>query len=142
MASLINAEFSGQEAPQIAIPAAELVALVRLIESNSITRAQAREALREAVRTGKPVDEVVKAKGLSALLDEQAIAGLIGRVLAARPEALGEARKDKKAFNFLVGQVLREEPKAQPSLVAKLLAKRIAGTRASGSPSAPDSQKT
>jgi Asp-tRNA(Asn)/Glu-tRNA(Gln) amidotransferase B subunit len=52
---------------------------------------------------------------------------LVEKVLAARPGALDEARRDKKAFNYLVGQVLREEPKAQPAVVAKVLAKRLRG---------------
>jgi aspartyl-tRNA(Asn)/glutamyl-tRNA(Gln) amidotransferase subunit B len=98
---------------------------VRMIESNSITRAQAKDALREALRTGKPLREVVRGKKPSAVVDERAIAAIIEKVVAARPEAISEARKDKKAFNYLVGQVLKEEPRAQPAVAAKLLAQRL-----------------
>jgi len=105
----------------------EFVGVVRMVESGSITRAQAKEAIREALRTGDPLGQVVQLKNLSAVVEEGAIAALVEKVVAARPGALDEARRDKKAFNYLVGQVLREEPKAQPAVVAKVLAKRLRG---------------
>ncbi len=107
-----------------AIPPQAFVDLVGMIVSSSITRAQAKEALREALRTGNRPADIVRAKNLSAVVDEKAIGAAIDRVLAERPEALGEARGDKKAFSYLVGLVLKAEPKAQPGLVAKLLSQR------------------
>ena len=98
-----------------------------MIGSSAITRAQAKEALREALRSGRRVGDVVKQKNLSVVVDERAIAALIDRVVAARPGALDEARGDKKSFSYLVGQVLKEEPNAQPGVVAKLLAQRLRG---------------
>jgi aspartyl-tRNA(Asn)/glutamyl-tRNA(Gln) amidotransferase subunit B len=128
MASLIVGELSGRSsATGIAISPEELVGLVRMMESNSITRAHARDTLREALRKGKPLREVVRGKEGSAVVDERAIAAIIEKVVAARPEAISEARKDKKAFNYLVGQVLKEEPRAQPAVAAKLLARRLRG---------------
>jgi aspartyl-tRNA(Asn)/glutamyl-tRNA(Gln) amidotransferase subunit B len=128
MAGLIVGELSvAAVAGAHPIAPEEFVGLVRMVESSSITRAQAKEALREALRTGRPVRQVVQLKGLSAVVDEGALASVIEKVVAARPGALDEARGDKKAFNYLVGQVLREEPKAQPAVVAKLLAKRLRG---------------
>jgi len=128
MASLIVGELSGRSsATGIAISPEELVGLVRMMESNSITRAQARDTLREALRKGKPLRDVVRGKEGSAVVDERAIAAIIEKVVAARPEAISEAREDKKAFNYLVGQVLKEEPRAQPAVAAKLLAQRLRG---------------
>ena len=98
-----------------------------MIESNAITRAQAKEALREAMRTGEPVLGVIQAKQLSAVVDEKAIAAVIEKVVASRPESVDDARSDKKAFSYLVGQVLKEEPRAQPAVVARLLAQRLRG---------------
>lgn len=108
-----------------AVPAGDFVALVKMVESSAITRAQAKEALREAARAGKPVLEVVRERRLSAVADEGAIAAVIEKVVGSRPGSLDEARKDKKAFSYLVGQVLKEEPKAQPAVVARLLAQRL-----------------
>jgi len=126
MAGLIVGGFSGDAMSEgRAATPEEFVELVRMIESSSITRAQAKEALRESLRTGKPVRKVVELRNLSAVVDEGAIAAVIEKVVAARPEALAEARSDKKAFSYLVGQVLKEEPKAQPGVVAKLLARRL-----------------
>jgi aspartyl-tRNA(Asn)/glutamyl-tRNA(Gln) amidotransferase subunit B len=126
MAGLIVGELSGGAiAGPRAMTPEEFVGLVRMVESSSITRAQAKEAIRESLRTGKPVRQVVQLRNLSAVVDETAIAVIIERVAAARPEAVVEARSDKKAFNYMVGQVLKEEPKAQPAVVAKLLAQRL-----------------
>jgi len=128
MAGLIVGELSARPLPAAgALPPEDFAALVKMIETSAITRAQAKEALREGLRTGHRVVDVVKQKNLSAVVDERAIAALIDRVVAARPGALEEARGDKKSFSYLVGQVLKEEPKAQPGVVAKLLAQRLHG---------------
>ena len=128
MAGLIVGELSGGALPAAsALPPEEFVALVKMVESSAITRAQAKEALREALRSGRPIREVVEQKDMSAVVDERAIAALIESVVAARPGAIEEARGDKKSFSYLVGQVLKEEPRAQPGVVAKLLAKRLGG---------------
>ena len=126
MAGLIVGELSGEVAPGSArVTPEDFVELAKMVDSGSITRAQAKEALREAMKTGRPAHQVVQQRHLSAVADEGAIGSLIDKVLKARPEALAEARADKKAFSYLVGQVLKEEPKAQPGVVAKLLAQRI-----------------
>jgi len=128
IASLIVGELSGRSsATRDAITPEEFVELVRMLESSSITRAQARDMLREAFRTGKPLRDLVRGKVGSAVVDEGAIADIIEKVVAARPEAIAEARNDKKAFNYLVGQVLKEEPRALPAIAAKLLERRLRG---------------
>ncbi|HUH99762.1 MAG TPA: Asp-tRNA(Asn)/Glu-tRNA(Gln) amidotransferase GatCAB subunit B, partial [Nitrososphaerales archaeon] len=126
MAGLIVGELSGgaiTAGPKVTPEA--FVELVKMVESNSITRPQAKEALREALRQGKAPVDIVKSRQFSAVIDEKAIAAVIDRVASSRPEALSDARSDKKAFSYFVGQVLKEEPKAQPSVVAKLLSQRL-----------------
>ncbi|HVB95709.1 MAG TPA: Asp-tRNA(Asn)/Glu-tRNA(Gln) amidotransferase subunit GatB [Nitrososphaerales archaeon] len=126
MAGLMVGELSANAtAAARVVPPVEFVGLVRMVESSSITRAQGKEALREALRTGRAVAEVVRSKKLSAVVDEQAIAAVIERVVSSSPGALEQALGDKKAFSYLVGQVLKAEPKAQPGIVAKLLAQRL-----------------
>jgi aspartyl-tRNA(Asn)/glutamyl-tRNA(Gln) amidotransferase subunit B len=133
MAGLITGELServddgeGSRQGGRSITPDEFVGLVRMIVSGAITRSQAKEALREARRSGKPAREVVLAKGLVALSDEGAIAAVIERVVAQHgPEVVDGAASDKKSFSYLVGQVLKEERRAQPAVVARLLAKRL-----------------
>jgi aspartyl-tRNA(Asn)/glutamyl-tRNA(Gln) amidotransferase subunit B len=126
MAGLIVGELEGGAVTgEHPLSPRDFVGLVQMVASNSISRAQAKEALRESIRSGRPVGEIVKLKNLSVVVDERAIGEVIERVIAAAPEALREAEGDKKAFSYLVGQVLKAEPKAQPSVVARLLAKRI-----------------
>ena len=40
-------------------------------------------------------------------------------------ETIGLEVPSEKAFNYLVGQVLKEEPRAQPAVAAKLLAQKL-----------------
>ena len=40
-------------------------------------------------------------------------------------DTASDAKKNPKAFNYLIGQVLRLEPGADPKLVAKTLARML-----------------
>ncbi|MDA4118344.1 MAG: Asp-tRNA(Asn)/Glu-tRNA(Gln) amidotransferase subunit GatB [Thaumarchaeota archaeon] len=126
MASFIVAEMGGESGiPTDRVPPDQFVELVGLVESRSITRAQAKEALREMAQTGKSVKEVVERKRFSAISDEEAISGIVEKVVSAVPDVLAKARSDQKVFGFLVGQVLKQEPSAEPRVVAKVLAERV-----------------
>ena len=126
MAGLIVGTISADEASGENPPTPEeFVDLVRSVESGSITRAQAKEALREAIRAKVPVEDVIRRRGLSAIDDEDAIAAIVDRIVSTMPDTLAQAQGDKKAFSYLVGQVIKAEPKAQPGVVAKLLSQRL-----------------
>jgi aspartyl-tRNA(Asn)/glutamyl-tRNA(Gln) amidotransferase subunit B len=124
MASLIVEEMGGESGIQSVTPG-EFVELIRLVDSSAITRAQAKEALREVARTGKSVKEVVKTSRFSAISDEETISRMVETVISRKPQMLVEAKRDQKVFGYLVGQVLKEEPRAEPRLVAKVLAQRL-----------------
>jgi Asp-tRNA(Asn)/Glu-tRNA(Gln) amidotransferase B subunit len=126
MASFIVAEMGGESGvPTGRVSPDEFVELIRMVESKAITRAQAKEALREVAHTGKSAKETVKARRLSAISDEDAIAALVEKVVSSKPGMLTQARGDQKVFGYLVGQVLKLEPTAEPRVVAKVLAQRV-----------------
>jgi aspartyl-tRNA(Asn)/glutamyl-tRNA(Gln) amidotransferase subunit B len=126
MAGFIVAEMGGESGvPTGRVSPDEFVELIRMVESKAITRAQAKEALREVARTGKSAKETVKARRLSAISDEDAIAALVEKVVSSKPGVLTQARGDQKVFGYLVGQVLKLEPTAEPRVVAKVLAQRV-----------------
>ncbi len=54
----------------------------------------------------------------------ESITGLVERVLREERRGRTKRRANPKAFNYLVGQVLRLEPKADAKLVAKTIARR------------------
>ena len=110
---------------KIPISAADFSELVSFIDDKRITRAQAREVLREAVATRASPRKIVESRGLSAVTDESAIEKIVDRVLALRPELAEEARSNQKVFSYIIGQVLKEESKAEPKLIAKAISKRL-----------------
>jgi len=101
--------------------------LMNRLYSGSITSLQAKEVYEEMLSQRKTADEIIKSKNLSAVADEATVGKALDRVIAARPELLAQARADQKAFSYLIGQVLKEEPSAEPRVVAKLVSQRVRG---------------
>ncbi len=99
--------------------------LFSLVQGKRITRSQAREVLRDAVTTRRSPRAIVESRGVSAVTDRSAIERVVDRVLAQRPELAEEARSDQKVFSYLIGQVLKEESKAEPRLVARAISERL-----------------
>ena len=114
-------ELEGPNPPVTPQALAELLAMVR---EGKATRKQAREILREMVSTGKGPSQLIGGESRGVVNDEEHIAGLVRRVLG-EGKAGADARKNPKAFNYLVGQVLALEPRADPRLVAKAIAKML-----------------
>ena len=129
LASFIMSEFGGQSARQAEIPvsAESFVGLVAMVKGRKVTRNQAREVLKEMAASGKSAMEVVASKGISSLSEEGALERVIEKVMLERPELASQAGRDKKAFNYLIGLVLKEQPRAEPGAVARLLARRTSG---------------
>lgn len=98
------------------------------IISGGISRASARAALPELVRTGRAVSELVSEMGLGAVSDESELAGIVGEVLAQEGDAARQARANPQAVNYLVGMVMkrtggRADPKVTLGLIKKGLGK-------------------
>ncbi|MDA4122865.1 MAG: Asp-tRNA(Asn)/Glu-tRNA(Gln) amidotransferase subunit GatB [Thaumarchaeota archaeon] len=106
------------------LKAGDLVELLKMLESKEATRGQAKEIFRGMMTTGKGLAELGKSTRTGVVLDESSITGLVEQVLR-ESDAVEKAKSDPKAFNYLVGQVLRLEPKADAKLVAKTLARKI-----------------
>jgi aspartyl-tRNA(Asn)/glutamyl-tRNA(Gln) amidotransferase subunit B len=124
LASFMMSEFGGQT--DVPVSPAAFVGLMAMIKERRVTRNQAKEVLREMVRSGGTAEAVVASKGLSSVVEEGAIESVVERVAGERPDLVSKAAADKKAFNYLIGLVLKEQPGAEPQVVAKLLARRTA----------------
>ncbi|UXD21251.1 glutamyl-tRNA amidotransferase subunit B [Ignicoccus pacificus DSM 13166] len=105
------------------LKAEHLKELFQLIDSGKITLNQAKEVVfPEMLLSGKPPSEIAKEKGLFVVRDEEKLREVIREVMEKNPKAVEDAKKSKKAINFLVGQVMKAtRGKADPKLVRKLI---------------------
>jgi aspartyl-tRNA(Asn)/glutamyl-tRNA(Gln) amidotransferase subunit B len=105
----------------------KLAELIGLIEAGTISGKIAKSVLPEMAETGRRAAEIVEARGLLQVSDEQAIVAVIEEVLATHPDERQRYREGKtKLFGYFVGQVMRRtQGKANPSLVNKLLKERL-----------------
>jgi aspartyl-tRNA(Asn)/glutamyl-tRNA(Gln) amidotransferase subunit B len=88
--------------------AASLAHLVGEVVAGRLSRPNAKEVLAEHVAGGRPVPDIVAARGLSQISDPDAVGRLVEEVLAANPAAVADYRAGKpQAVGFLVGQAMK-----------------------------------
>ncbi|HEX3084534.1 MAG TPA: Asp-tRNA(Asn)/Glu-tRNA(Gln) amidotransferase subunit GatB, partial [Pyrinomonadaceae bacterium] len=112
-------ENAGVTADKSPVPAAELGALVTIIDEGKISGKQAKDVLVEMFATGKSAAAIVAEKGLVQVSDTGEIDRVIDEVVAASPNQLEQYRSGKEAlFGFFVGQVMKaSKGKANPKVV-------------------------
>jgi len=122
-------EVNGLSASASPVPAAELGALVRLIDEAKISGKQGKDVLVEMFRTGKSAATIVEEQGLVQVSDTGEIDSLIDSVIAANPDQLANYRAGKEAlFGFFVGQVIKaSKGKANPKIVNERLKAKLQG---------------
>jgi aspartyl-tRNA(Asn)/glutamyl-tRNA(Gln) amidotransferase subunit B len=110
------------------IAPAGLAALLRLIESGTISGKIAKTVFAAMLESGKDPGQIVKERGLIQITDEDALAGTVREVLAANPQSVADFKSGKQqAVGFLVGQVMKATGgKANPQSVNKLLREELA----------------
>jgi aspartyl-tRNA(Asn)/glutamyl-tRNA(Gln) amidotransferase subunit B len=121
---LENAGLTAEKSP---VPAAELGALVRMIDEGKISGKQGKDVLVEMFATGKSAAAVVKERGLVQVSDTGEIDRVIDEVMAASPQQLEHYRSGKEAlFGFFVGQVMKaSKGKANPKVVNERLKRKL-----------------
>jgi aspartyl-tRNA(Asn)/glutamyl-tRNA(Gln) amidotransferase subunit B len=109
------------------IAPAQLAAILRLQDAQTIGGPGAKQVVEEVFRTGADPAEVVREKGLAQVSDEGAIESAVDRVLAASPSEVERYRGgNKKLLGFFVGQVMKEmKGKGNPAVVNALLKKKL-----------------
>jgi len=120
-------ESAGITAGESPILAAELGALVRLIDEDKISGKQGKDVLVEMFRSGKPAAAVVAERGLIQVSDTGEIDRVIEEVIAASPNQLEQYRSGKETlFGFFVGQVMKaSKGKANPKVVNERLREKL-----------------
>jgi aspartyl-tRNA(Asn)/glutamyl-tRNA(Gln) amidotransferase subunit B len=101
--------------------------LFQLIDSGKVTLNQAKEIIfPEMLKTGKSPVEIAKEKNVFVVRDEDKLREIVRGVIKNNPKAVEDAKKSKKAINFLVGQVMKTtRGKADPKLVRKLIEEEL-----------------
>jgi aspartyl-tRNA(Asn)/glutamyl-tRNA(Gln) amidotransferase subunit B len=109
------------------VPAANLAALLALIDKGTISGSMAKDVFETMYASGQTADAIVAAEGLAQIDDESQIAGLIADVLIAHPDAVAQYRGGKTTtFGFFVGKVMQAAAgKANPRRVNELLKRAL-----------------
>jgi aspartyl-tRNA(Asn)/glutamyl-tRNA(Gln) amidotransferase subunit B len=106
------------------ISARQLAGLLARIQDGTLSGKLAKQVFEVMWSEGGEADAIIEVKGLKQVSDAGEIERIIDAVLAANAKSVGEFRAGKeKAFNALVGQVM----KASPAQVNDLLRKKLGG---------------
>ena len=96
------------------------------IQSGKLTRASAKNALYEIVKSGKNLSQVVSDLDLGNVSDESEILKIVEQVISEEPQAVEQAKSNPQTINFLVGKVMQKtKGKADPQMTLELLKKKI-----------------
>jgi aspartyl-tRNA(Asn)/glutamyl-tRNA(Gln) amidotransferase subunit B len=106
----------------------QLGEMLEMVDDGTISRKIAKEVFSEMFTTGKAPKEIVKEKGLLQIKDEDELKKVVDIIISQNPDAVKDYRDGKKkAFGFLVGQIMREtKGRANPQMVNQILKERLA----------------
>jgi aspartyl-tRNA(Asn)/glutamyl-tRNA(Gln) amidotransferase subunit B len=104
-----------------------LAGLIRLVVNGEINQNTAKTVLAEVFNTGRPVDEIVLARGLRQISDTTVISDIVHRVLQENPEQVTALLGGKEGVGrWLFGQVMRAaQGRANPQIIQRELDKQI-----------------
>jgi aspartyl-tRNA(Asn)/glutamyl-tRNA(Gln) amidotransferase subunit B len=103
------ARLEDREPAQTALTPAALAALVALVAESKVTAAAAREVLDELISAGGDPAAIVATRGLETLADDDGLAEIVARAIAADPAAAEQVRSgNAKAIGALIGPIMRE----------------------------------
>lgn len=111
------------------IPPEHLGGLIALIEKQTITTRMAKKIIDDMIkRPEKSPEDIIKGNAdYVPLSDASAISPIVDQVLKDNPQSIIDFQKGrKKAFAFLVGQVMKQtKGKANPEIVNTLIHKKL-----------------
>ena len=125
LARLMNA--NRLEFAEIRLTPAHLVGLLRLVDGNTISGKIAKTVFEEMFATGVQAEEVVKARGLLQISDQDELGRLAEEAISANPASVQDFLAGKeKALGFLVGQIMKATGgQANPGLINQVLREKL-----------------
>jgi len=105
----------------------QLARLLKMTEVGAISGKIAKTVLGEMLASGAEPEEIVKAKGLVQMSDEDQLVALVREILAANPDQIQQFREGKtKVMGFFVGQLMQKtKGQANPQLANKLFQQEL-----------------
>lgn len=105
----------------------QLAKMLDMIDGGKISGKIAKDVITEMIESGKPAEDIVKARNLTQISDESQLNGVIVNIIKFNPQAVKDYKNGKSnAIAFLVGQIMKEtKGKANPGIVNKILKKEL-----------------
>jgi aspartyl-tRNA(Asn)/glutamyl-tRNA(Gln) amidotransferase subunit B len=115
------------EVAEARLTPSHLVELLELMDQGIISGKIAKAVFEEMFVSGSRAREIVAARGLVQISDEEELGAIVRQVLDANPGVVDDYRNGKeKALAFLVGQVMKAtRGKANPQLVNRLIREKV-----------------
>lgn len=115
------------EIEQSPVAAANLAAMIGLIDDGTISGKIAKDVLLEMFASGKAPAAIVKEKGLVQISDTGELVKIVQDVLAKNPAQVEQFKQGKaQVMGFLVGQIMKaSQGKANPKLVNEILQQEL-----------------
>ncbi|HDR7869148.1 MULTISPECIES: Asp-tRNA(Asn)/Glu-tRNA(Gln) amidotransferase subunit GatB [Bacillus] len=116
-----------KELKDVALTPAGLSKMVQLIEKGTISSKIAKKVFNELIEKGGDPEEIVKAKGLVQISDEDTLRKVVTEILDNNEQSIEDFKNGKdRAIGFLVGQIMKAtKGQANPPLVNKILLEEI-----------------
>ena len=117
------------EITQLTVTPHRLAELLELVKNATISYNIAKEVLVDMIDGGEAAGAIVEKKGLRQISDTSQLDTIIEETLSENPAAVEDLKQGKKkAFGFLVGQVMRKtKGKANPKIINRMLKEKLGG---------------
>ncbi|EIM06500.1 aspartyl/glutamyl-tRNA amidotransferase subunit B [Planococcus antarcticus DSM 14505] len=105
-----------------------LAGMIKLISDGTISSKIAKKVFKELIEKGGDANDIVKAKGLVQISDENTLREFVAAALDNNPRSIEDFKNGKdRAIGFLVGQIMKQtKGQANPPLLNKILLDEIA----------------
>lgn len=122
---LVNDE--AKDVTESLIQPSHLAEVVEAVESNQISKTNAKKVIAVAWESGAPVAEIIEKEGLKQVSDTGALEPVIDEIIANHPKQVEQYRGGKdKLLGFFVGQAMKAtRGQANPALLQDLVKKKL-----------------
>jgi aspartyl-tRNA(Asn)/glutamyl-tRNA(Gln) amidotransferase subunit B len=120
----------GLDLDVLEVDAAQIAAIIGLVEDGTISGTAGKQVLDDVVTTGKPAEQIVDERGLRQVSDTSQLEAWADEAIEENPGPVGQFRNGKDgAINALVGQVMKKSRgSANPQVVQQILRQRLSGS--------------
>ncbi|WP_033543034.1 Asp-tRNA(Asn)/Glu-tRNA(Gln) amidotransferase subunit GatB [Planococcus sp. CAU13] len=125
VSAYLNAE--QKELADTALTPEGLAGMIKLIADGTISSKIAKKVFRELIEKGGEANDIVKAKGLVQISDENVLRDYVTSTLDANPQSIEDFKNGKdRAVGFLIGLIMKAtKGQANPPLLNKILLEEI-----------------